>query len=258
MSEITLSSALQSQVKNLTTGELTIVDSNVAILFDTRIEYGSSGGVAYYSVVTCFCGSEKETHEWNWRHRTDPNLDNPKIRVFGIEGVKVLTTERSTRVSLVLINENFGNRPDEFCFRGESNAVEKLSEQEQEVFLKKAKTTVVAVMEGLKELHTHSPLMPTTKGFVNYLEPRVVQVVTEAGVGVSAFVIEEQIDHEGDDRQMRCTLYVFKKGWLKAQAMREDHGYNKSGGALLNILEVKHDSVLINTKNFKWRVSVEK
>jgi len=81
--------------------------------------------------------------------------------------------------------------------------------------------------------------------------------VTYASLGVAAFVTEEQIDHRTRDPQFRYKLYVLKYGDSNVQETKEDHAYEKrEGSASIAIIDLKPDSITINTKNGKTTINI--
>lgn len=112
------------------------------------------------------------------------------------------------------------------------------------------------IMEEMKDLHKRKSTMPSDmpggSGYISYQPPRVKQREFRIDIGVVAFVVEEQIDHRVTDRQMRHELFVLTDKDEKAERKAEDHGYTRSeGDAFLTILDIKRNSITINTKGGK-------
>lgn len=125
----------------------------------------------------------------------------------------------------------------------------------QAAFSAKAEEEMARIMEEMKDLHKRKSTMPSDmpggSGYTSYQPPRVKQREFRIDIGVVAFVIEEQIDHRVTDRQMRHELFVLTDKDEKAERKAEDHGYTRSGGAFLTILDIKRNSITINTKGGK-------
>ncbi len=238
--------------------KIMVVNSTVALLQGDRSEYGSSGGCGYWSQVYCFCGSQKQMQEWQWRDRYSADNDRKWLCVQDIGKVEVSEKEGKTIVVVELVNKNHGNRSTTFTFdKPTQKAAVTLSIEQQTLFVEKAKRELEQIMNGLNDLMPHKPTMIVSRGPDSYYKPTVKQSEVRPKLGVAAFVVEEQIDHHGDDRQMRCNLYVLKWGQEKAERKAEDHGYNtREGGAFLQVLEVETDRVVINTKSGKSTIQL--
>ena len=196
--------------------------------------------------------------EWQWRDRYSADNDRKWLCVQDIGKVEVSEKEGKTIVVVELVNKNHGNRSTTFTFdKPTQKAAVTLSIEQQTLFVEKAKRELEQIMNGLNDLMPHKPTMIVSRGPDSYYKPTVKQSEVRPKLGVAAFVVEEQIDHHGDDRQMRCNLYVLKWGQEKAERKAEDHGYiTREGGAFLQVLEVETDRVVINTTSGKSTIQL--
>jgi len=239
---------------------LTIVSPDIAVVVTSRSVWGSTGGVGYYDHVRVFYGAQSDIQEWQWRDRFSASNDKHWLRVLGIGNVKVSYAEGKVTIEVELINEGYGNRTATFTFdaaKPPQPNVQRLSPEEQERFVTLVEQEISRIKKDLEELWEYKPKMlnPYPTGvfdtYIPYQHPRVRQKEVRAGIGVAAFVTEEQIDHRGSDPQMRYTLYILKAGMEKAEAKAEDHGYSREGGAYLTIVKLDAEEVVIETKNGK-------
>lgn len=238
---------------------LVVASQNVAAIVDHRSEYGSSGGIGYWSQVRVFCGSQSQMREWQWRDRYSASNDKPWLSVQGFGAISVVEVDGKMNVELELVNKG-GNRKTMFIFDPpKPSTVRKLTEEEKVAFKAKVRAEQARIMERLYELHKLKPLAILKTGeYGSYYEPSVKQSVTRADAGVAAFVTEEQIDCHAGDRQMRHELFVCVAGKSHGVVERkaEDHGYEREGGAFLTILEVEFDHIDINTKRGKQTIAI--
>ncbi len=239
---------------------LVVATPTVAAVTDSRSEWGSTGGIGYYSQVRVFCGSQNEMQEWQWRDRYNVSKDKPWLAVDHLGEVKVSEKDGKVIVEVELLNNHYPSRTATFTFNpSKAETVQMLSMEAQTAFVTTAENEIARIMDGLNRLWKAKPSqLPDypDAGYVPYRQPSVKQREFRPEIGVAAFVTEEQIDHLGSDRQMRYELYVLTAGSGKAERKADDHGYGREGGAFLAILEVKPDRIVINTKRGKSTISL--
>lgn len=253
----TVSEEVKAQLLQDVPDNLTVADPHVVLFVSMRSEYGSSGGVGYWSQVHCICKDQKQMQEWQWRDRYSAANDNPRLRFDELGKVKITRSGRTTTVNVQLINKKYGNRFTSFDFRpSTARKTPHLTAEEQVRFEQQAQEAGERVMAEFMRLHALKPTMSGTRGPTGYFPPRFKEQEIRAELGVAAFVVEEQIDHHVDDRQIRLDLYTFRNGQKNAEFKAESHGYESAGGAFLTILDIDQDKVLINTENGKSEVEI--
>ncbi len=260
----TISDDLQRQITQYADNEsLVIVNKDVAVVITSRSEWGSVGGIGYYDQVRVFCGSQADMKEWQWRDRYSADNDRPWLRVSSIGTVNVHEREESKVVIEVeLVNKQHGNRVATYVFDQPKATTPALSEDEQKIFISQVEKEILRIQEELDRAWERRPKMldryPTTfgDGYRPYQRPLIKQREDRPEIGVSAFVVQEQIDHVGSDPQIRHELYVLTFGDQMAERKTESHGYASEGGALISIITIKPESIIINTKDGKGEISI--
>lgn len=223
---------------------------------DSRSEYGSSGGIGYYSQVHVSYGSQKQMKEWQWRDRYSASNDKPWLHVYAIGEVKISEEETQTVIEVELLNRENGSRWATFVFdrKAIETKVKELSLEDQSEFRTKLGFEIKRIMDWKQSLRDRCP---RESGAGCYSSPQIKKQVNLQEVGIAAFIIESQIDYFGDDRQMRLELYVFRHGNDEAKLLAEEHGYNKrEGGAFLVIIDMTAEHILINTKGGKQEIKL--
>ena len=271
LSETEVSDELRRQILPYADDKtLVVAGPNVAAVIGHRSEYGSSGGIGYYSQVRVFCGSQNEMQEWQWRDRYSASNDKPWLSVHNLGEIKVSVKGTKIIVEVELVNREHGKRATTFTFDAlaATTLVRTLSAEEQTAFTTKVDREMDRVMTELDGLWKLKPTMVArysgggmmslgTSGYVPYRRPSIKEREIRSEIGVAVFVTEEQIDHRMDDPQIRYELYVLTAKGEKAECKAEDHGYDRGdGGAFLKILEVKSDRIVINTKRGKSTISI--
>jgi len=231
-------------------------DSKITAVIDRRSEYGSSGGIGYYSQVRVSYGDQTQMQEWQWRDRYSASKDRPWMAVNEIGEIEVVEEENEVIVRVELINHKYGTRTATYKFKPTVTAttIQTLSAEEQSEFQTKLEAEIQRIMDWKQSLRDRCP---RESGAGCYLPPKIKRQDNLQEVGIAAFIIESQIDYSGDDRQMRLELYVFRHGNDKAELLVEDHGYNKrEGGAFLIIIDMTAEHILINTKGGKREIKL--
>ena len=232
------------------------VTEKVSVTIGRRSEYGSSGGIGYYSQVHVSYGSQKQMQEWQWRDRYSASKDRPWLSVHDIGKIEVVEGRDEVIVKVELINREHGSRTATYSFKPNVAvaAVPTLSVEEQSAFQIKLVAEIQRIMDWKQSLRDRCP---RESGAGCYSSPQIKRQVNLKEVGIAAFIIESQIDYLGDDRQMRLELYVFRHGNDEAELVVEDHDYNKGeGGAFLVIIDMTPEHILINTKGGKQEVKL--
>jgi hypothetical protein len=248
---------------------LKIVNPDIAVVQDSRSEWGSSGGIGYYDQIRVFYGNQSSMQEWQWRDRYSASNDKPWLRIDSIGKVKVSEEKGKVIVEVELVNKKYDNRTATFTFDIKKvTTMRKLSADDQVAFSTRVEEEISRIMSELERLWDLKPQMVAsypaeasmpmgTPSYVPYRRPSIKQQEIHAEIGVAAFVTEEQIDHRVSDPQIRYELYVMTGKNKKAERKAEDHGYDKrEGGAFLNILEVTSDHIIINTKHGKSTIAL--
>lgn len=252
--DVVISDALWNQLLRYANRGLKIVNQDIAIMQDSRSEWGSSGGIGYYDQIRIFCGSQSDMREWQWRDRYSVANDRHDLSIQGIGEVNVSYENNQIAVEIELINDRYGNRFTTFTFDQVDSVVDSvtLSDKEQVVFLKAVDAEIERILSDLNEFWKRKPQMlcrfGSSTGYTAYRRPSIKQKEVCAESGVAAFVIEEQIDHRGSDPQIRYDLFVLKCGVEKAERLAYDHGYEREGGAFLSIVSLNAKEVVISSK----------
>ncbi len=238
---------------------LKVVNKHIAVMKDSRSEWGSSGGIGYYDQIRVFCGRQCDLKEWQWRDRYDAARDRHSLCIHGIGDVTVSEEGGKIAVAVELINTKYGNRTTTFTFDHiEPVKIATLSTEDQAAFAIKVETELQRIMGHLEKLWMRKPKMRSSTGDVSYRHPSIKQKEIRAELGVAAFVTEEQIDHMVSDPQMRYELFVLGADAETAHCVAEDHGYDRQdGGAFLTILDLNVERVTINTKNGKSTIPLK-
>jgi len=255
--DVKVSDSLRQQLMPYLGKTIKIVSPDIAFVVTSRSEYGTSGGCGYWSQLRCLFYGEEELQEWQWRDRYSASNDKPWLSVQGLGEIKTCTNGGSVNVEVELVNRQ-GNRWTKFSLDISKAKAKFLSDSEQSAFSAKIVEEQANIMKELETLHKKRPaLMPDGPGKRSYYtEPRLKQSVVRVEIGLAAFVMEEQIDHHSDDRQMRDSLFVFRNGQEHAQMKYEDHGYDRNGGAFLTIVSLTPDRIVINTNGGKVKLQV--
>lgn len=262
-SDVEISDDLRRQIVPHVDKTIVVVSKDIAIVKDSRSEWGSSGGIGYWDQIRVFCGGQSDMHEWQWRDRYSASQDRHDLRVNGIGQVEVSEGDGQITVKVELINKEYGNRSTSFAFdQPKMSVVQTLTTEEQADFTALVEEEVSRIMENLNRSWESKPEMlasvPTHSGYTSYRRPSIKQKEIRPDIGVAAFVAEEQIDHRGSDPQIRHDLYALTHDKEKAEVMTEDHGYGREGGAFLTILEIGPDRIVINTKSGKSTISLDR
>jgi len=230
-----------------------VINPNVFLWLTDRSEYGGSGGIGYFDQVHAYFYGQTQMIEYQWRDRYSASKDRPWLKVNSLENPTISIGRKVATVNVTLVN-NQGKRSEQFIFEKKKKvpAIVELAADEQIVFKAKVRESVKSVMSRLEELWQLKPTMLSMHGYVPYRRPSVKQIVILESIGVAAFVTEEQIDHRGDDPQVRYELYVMTHKDSSPRLIAEDHGYEKrEGSKVVAIVELNQDSVLVNTADGK-------
>ena len=246
-------------IANLITSTLAVVTPDVFVWLTSRSEWGGSGGIGYFDQVRIYYHGQTKLAEYQWRDRYSASNDKPwlKVNSFGATSVEVSGNKATVSVELVNID---GKRTEKYVFEHkEVVAPTQLSSDEQTLFTTRVEQAVGEIMTEKNHLYELKPTMVGHTGnYVPYRRPSVKQSVVHANLGISAFVIEEQIDHRVDDPQTRYELYVMFAKDKTYRYITEDHGYEKREGSnVIAILELTQDSVLVNTKNGQKTLKIQ-
>ncbi len=256
-----ISNALKEQILEYVDNQtLKIVNKDLAVVVCSRSEWGSSGGVGYFSQVKVFYGSKSKMAEWQYRDRYSAEKDKPWLEVDEIGDVKIEKKDQAIIVEVELINHRYRSRMTQFQFDIIKNPpVSKLSKAEQKKFLARVEEEIQKVMIEYQKLWELKPqMLPSLSGmggiygagggYIPYRQPYLKEKKVRADLGIAAFIVEEQIDHRVSDAQIRYNLYVFTPQIPEAELLFKDHGYTSEGGAFLTIVAIEPGKVLIRSK----------
>jgi len=262
---VEISDELYAQIlKHAADSTLTISGPDVAAVVTSRSEWGSSGGVGYWSGVRVYYGAQSDHQEWQWRDRYSADNDRPYLSIHGLGAITVTDRDGKVEIKIELKNRT-GSRSTTFTFeKKEAVPVRTLTVDEQAAFIALVQAEQQRIMTELERMWGFKPdMIASTPGWPSgrqpYQRPRMKQSEVRAEIGVAAFITEEQIDHHaGGDPQIRFEMYVLSAGDVKAECKAEDHGYGREGGAFLSILDLTAEAVTVNTKAGKRTILLAK
>jgi len=243
---------------------LKVIAPDIAVYHTSRSEHGTTGGVAYFDQANVYYFGQTQMQEWQWRDRYSASKDRHDLRFSEFGEIEATEKDEQVVIQVELINKEYRNRSVTFKFNRvkEVAPVKTLTDEEQKEFSARVKSEVEKVMAEKIRLWELKPQMLFGNRLPNgmsisvpipmssstpYRQPSVKDSVAHIELGVAAFVVEEQIDHRGSDPQMRYELYVYKHGDETAKIVDEDHGYEKDGGAMLNLISLAQNSVTFST-----------
>ncbi len=238
-----------------------ILDSETVALVSGRNEWGSSGGVGYYSQAVMIFQDHSEIKEWCYRDRYDSYKDDWSLCIEKIGQIK--SEQKGERISfrIELLNKNKSRWTEfSFAFKPEEVTALTLSIEDRSVFKEQVDETIanlLAIKEerwiGQPEMIRYSEisqqLLPGESIYVKYQKPTLQQKVLREGNGIAVFVLVEQIDHRVSDPQLRYELYSLKHGQSQATLLIEDHSYDRSeGNAMISVIDLNSSMVKLKTR----------
>jgi hypothetical protein len=262
LSDVAISSSLRAQLLDLIhrSGDIRIINPNVAVIKRERLDYGfGGGGTGYYDQVMVLYQGQKELKEWCWRDRYSASNDKYWLAVNDIGEVKVFEDGDKITVEAELINNQRKRTEKWFFDKTKEKKPELFSAEAQAEFQDKANKEIDRIKSHLDEMWQRKVKMFTADGYASYVQPSIKQMEIRPEIGIAAFLTEEQIDHRvGGDRQMRRELFVLVSGKEKAELVAEDHGYASNGGAVLAILDVDLGNIDIDSKRGRMTIPLKK
>jgi len=238
-----------------------VLNPNTVAVVSGRSEWGSSGGVGYYSQAVMIFQDQSQTKEWCYRDRYDPSKDNWNLCIEKIGQIKAERKGETISFSVELLNKD-KSRWTEFSFAFKSEVAEskKLSVAEQAVFASQVNEAIQCLLSVKEERWAGQPemlryseqpiqLMPDESIYTKYQKPALQQKVIRESIGIATFVLVEQIDHRVSDPQLRYELYFLKFGSQDPAMIAEDHSYDRGeGNAMISIIDLNGQEVQIMTR----------
>lgn len=226
-----------------------VVSKDLVIISGGRQEYGNTGGIGMFSQARVWYKGHTDLKEWQWRDRYSPSHDQPSLHINGIGNVEVETKGSTVEIKVELMNSQHGHRFTTFTFEDKDIPLSPtLTIEEQSSFTERLQTEMDKVLGRMMELWPKKNPMLTSKGYMPYRQPSIKERVINATLGIAAFITEEQIDHDREDRQVRFELYVIKHGG-EAKFIHEDHGYEKrEGSRVIGIVDLTPAKIVISTQ----------
>ena len=245
-------------------GELwgaTVFDSNTIALVSGRSEWGSSGGIGYYSQAVMIFQGQSEITEWCYRDRYDSRKDNWGLCIEKIGQIKTEQKGEKIWFRVELLNKGKSRWTEfSFAFRAELSNATLLSTEDQIVFRKQIDEAISLLLKakedrwfGQPEMLRHSEvsgqLFPGESIYVKYQKPSLQRKVVLEHLGLAAIVLVEQIDHRLSDPQLRYELYGLKFGHLESIQLLEDHSYDRAeGNAMISVIDLNSREIKIRTR----------
>jgi hypothetical protein len=239
----------------------TIINPDTIAVVSGRSEWGSSGGVGYYSQAVMIFQGQSETKEWCYRDRYDSRKDNWNLCIEKIGQIKPAQNGEKITFSVELLNKD-KSRWTEFNFtlKHEPVNVGALSAEDQSAFQDLVEEAIQNLLKvkgerwlGQPEMLRYSEeprqLLPGESIYVKYEKPSLQQKVIHEQVGIAAFVLVEQIDHRVSDPQLRYELYSVKFGSQEPILLSEDHSYDRAeGNAMISVIDLNSQEVKVRTR----------
>lgn len=228
-----------------------VVSKDLVVSYGPRSEWGNVGGIGKFDEVRVWYKGQVARQEWQWRDRYNPNADRFDLRVGGIGNVTVDSKEGKVEIKVEIQNGD-DSRFATYTFEDKEAQVQPvLSTEEQATFEQRFEAEVERVFGAIKALMPMKPRMLLQSGEGTYRQPTIKQRVVHASQGVGAFVTEEQIDHQGTDRQMQCKLFVLGFKDAAAHMVTEDHAYEQRQkvSPVITVVDLTPEKVVINTRS---------
>lgn len=242
--------------------------SKTLVLGGSRSEYGSSGGIGYFSRVIVWSNGQSQEKEYQWRDRWSASNDKPQYHFNNLK-IKAIKKEGSTLNLDVEANPDKKYRPTVANFSFEITGVEEklktLSKEEQVEFKNYVEQEIEKIVTEKMKMWENKPQMPATypagmtmpagtPSYVSYNQPSLTNKAVSLKNGLGAFIVKEQIDHRASDPQFRYELYVTRHD--KGTNMEyEDHAYQKrEGDASITGLRILKGKVVFSTREGKKEI----
>ncbi len=216
-------------------GGIKVVDKDTLVVWEGRQSHSGGSGVAMYSDLSVYVNGHKQTKSFQWRDAYSSGNDNFGLRINKVTEAK--SVDKGGKIEVIVTTD----KGQEYIFEFDKKEVveerEKLSSEAQEAFKKHFEDEVTRLMNQYNEWYKSTPKIPSARGEVRYIEPRIVKKeISEYGFGV--IQIERQIDHKGEkDFQMMNHLFIVKPN-QPAQEIAENHGYQYENKGQLSIVSV--------------------
>ena len=247
------------------------VNNGILALLGSRSEWGSSGGIGYFSRVIAMHQGEVQEKEYQWRDRWSAKNDRHE---FDFKDLKIKEIKKEKNKLLLSVKADPGKkyRPTnvDFIFdvKSDREAPAELSEGEQAEFKEFVETEIKEIIAQKMKLWELKPEMLNPIGrdmnapmnlsfavpYVRYEQPELKKKVIDEKHGFAVFIVKEQIDHRGSDAQMRFELYVVRNG-QEAELADEDHAYlHREGDPSITGLRIMGNKALYSTRKGKKEI----
>lgn len=259
--EIQLSDSLLAYLVNLEPEIVHIVDSNLAVAKKPRSEYGGSGGCGYYDQLHVYFRGQTIMKEFMWRDRYSAANDRPYLSINSIDNVGIQENEDIVNI-IVTVSNGYGSRNVSFELENKPVSMSVLTAEQLDEFESRVNQQIDKILID-REPGELRLMVETTVNHNNRRNKKTPSIFDEAAYktsslkqkvinpvcGVAAFVTEEQIGHQGDDRQMMFSLYVMKDGMEEADLLLRDSAYQRreKRSGLIAISNLMPDAVSVST-----------
>ena len=243
----------------------------ILALLGSRSEWGSSGGIGYFSRVIAMHQGEVQEKEYQWRDRWSARNDRHK---YAFKDLKIDEIEQYGNKLCLSVQADPGEKyyptSVDFVFdiKTDKQELTELNESERVEFKKFVETEIDKIMMEKMKLWELKPEMLNPIGrnmtapmnlsfvapYVRYEQPELKKKIIDEGRGFAAFIIKEQIDHRGSDAQIRFELYVARNG-QEAELADEDHAYlHREGDPSITGLRIMGNKALYSTRKGKKEI----
>ncbi|MCX6797783.1 MAG: hypothetical protein NTX66_00995 [Candidatus Falkowbacteria bacterium] len=240
---------------------LAILNPDTVAIVSGRSEWGSSGGVGYYSQAVMIFQGQQETKEWCYRDRYDSRKDNWDLCIERIGQIKQEQNGGEVSFGVELLNKDKSRWTEfKFAFKPEPTNIATLSTEDQLAFQNQIEEAIQRLLKikeerwiGQPEMMQYSEqprqLMPGESIYTKYQKPALQQKVVHEQIGIATFVLVEQIDHRVSDPQLRYELYCLKFGNKEPTLLSEDHSYDRAeGNAMISIIDLNSQELKVRTR----------
>jgi hypothetical protein len=245
-------------------------DNQLMILKGSRSEWGSSGGIAYYSRVIAWCNGQLREDEFQWRDRWSASNDKPRYH-FNKLAIAEARLEGQDLAIRIKATPDQKYQPTYIDFKFKMTNAQQpentLSPHEQEAFKKHVEREISRIMEEKDRLWKAKPTMlynprvkmtlPTgTPAYVRYERPSITAKLVKEKIGVGTFIAKEQIDNRSSDPQFRHEVYLVRSG-QEAQMIDEDHAYlYGEGDASIIGLRQDNDQIVYKKRSGQKKIKI--
>jgi len=206
--------------------------NKTAVFLGGRSEYGSSGGIGYFSKVIVFAEGEDQEKEFQYRDRYSASKDNWNYQFSDLKIKKVDEEGDKTKISISAIAGKGNSTNVDFQFEKKTKAVEqkeKLSLDEQMDFRNQIDDFIQNILsEKASKIKGNTHFDKMNGGYSSWNQPKLQELKIDAENGTAVFSVIENIGYgspvEIDMPQNRCELYLAQYG-KEIQEIARDHAY---------------------------------